>query len=171
MRKLLKLSGYFFGALLGAALAFGGGMPLVPSSPQFNEPSQIVATLNALISQLNGQPLGSGGYAVQPGGIVSLGSFCTASGATPQTCNATRGVVTTNSLATAASTAAAFVINDNLVTANSACGATVGNTASTGTPAISSVVTGAGTITVLLANVATATAFNNTVNINFSCTQ
>jgi hypothetical protein len=155
--------------VLVSATAFAGGVPPIPPNPTYSEPSQIIATLNALINQLNGNALGTGGYAAQPGGVVSLGSFCTASGATPQTCNASRGVVTTNSLATAASTAAAFVINDSLVTAQSACGASIGNTTSTGTPTIASVVTGAGTITVLVANVATAAALNNTVNIVFNC--
>lgn len=172
MKKLVKFAaaiGAFVGGILAAQLIFAGGVPLVPSSATFNEPSQIVSTLNAFVNQLNGNPLGSGGYAAQPGSIVSIGSFCTASGATPQTCNASRGVVTTNSLATAASSTASFVINDSLVAATNACVATIGNTTSTGTPTIAQVVTGAGTITVTIANVNTATALNNTVNLNFSC--
>jgi hypothetical protein len=166
------ITAFVFGLGLGQlAPAHAGGVPIVPSSPQFNEPSQIVSTLNAFINQLNGNPLGSGGYAAQPNGIVSLGSFCTASGSTPQTCNAMRGIVTTNSLATAASSSANFVINNSLITAANACVVGVGNTSSTGTPAIAQVVTGAGTITISLANVNTATAFNNTINLNFTCIQ
>jgi hypothetical protein len=166
LKKLLQ-SLAFVAAL--AVTAYAGGVTTMPSTAPFNEASQTVATWNAFIQYLNGVPGQWTAGATPP--MISLGSFCTASGATPQTCNAQRGVVTTNSLATAASTAATYVINNSLVTANSACAAAIGNTTSTGTPTVASTVTGAGTITVLIANVATAAALNNTLNINFNCIQ
>src|SRR5258708_137830 len=46
-------------------------------------------------------------------------AVCTASGSTPQTCNAASGKVTTASLSTAGATNADFVINNNVVVATS----------------------------------------------------
>ena len=167
LKKLLR-SFAFVAALTMTALA--GGIQSMPTTAPFNEPSQTVATWNAFVQYLNGTAgLYTAGTAPTGTALPSIGAFCSASGGTPQTCNGQRGVITTNSLATAASTAANFVINNSLITANNACTATIGNTTSTGTPTIAQVVTGAGTITVNIANVATAAALNNTVNINFSC--
>ncbi|HYP62268.1 MAG TPA: hypothetical protein VEQ16_00185 [Acidocella sp.] len=167
LKKLLR-SLAFVAALTVTALA--GGIQSMPTTAPFNEPSQTVATWNAFVQYLNGTAgLYTAGTAPTGTALPSIGAFCSASGGTPQTCNGQRGVITTNSLATAASTAANFVINNSLITANNACTATIGNTTSTGTPTIAQVVTGAGTITINIANVATAAALNNTVNINFSC--
>ena len=94
IRKALVTAALFVGAVLGAQLGFGGGIPSIPSSPQFSEPNQIVGTLNSFINQLNGNALGSGGYAAQPLGVVSLGTFCSVSGtSTNEPCNGTRGSV------------------------------------------------------------------------------
>jgi hypothetical protein len=160
-RSLAKL------AAAGAALAFcaaamAAPLPAVPNNGPINP--ALINDLNTLINQLNGYA----GYTGVPQ-IVSFGQTCTASGATPQTCNGQRGVVTTNSLATAASASAAFVINDSFVTSGSSCNVNIGNTTSAGTPTIGSVVAAAGTLTVTIANVNTATALNNTVNLNFWC--
>jgi hypothetical protein len=162
----------FIGLLIVLALppaAWAGGLPLMPSSPTYSEPSQIVGTMNALIQQLNGQT----GYATQPNSIVSLGTFCTASGATPQTCNGSRGVVTTATLTTAAVAAANYVINDSLITAANACRATVtaysGTFHTNGIPYVATVTTGTGTITVSLGNVDATNALNGTVGMTFDC--
>ena len=134
--------------------------------PMFNAVSP---WLNALIQQLNGQT----GYATQPNSIVSLGTFCTASGATPQTCNGSRGVVTTATLTTAAVAAANYVINDSLITAANACRATVtaysGTFHTNGIPYVATVTTGTGTITVSLGNVDATNALNGTVGMTFDC--
>lgn len=173
MRVALKVLFAAALAALSTVAALAGGVPLVPSSPQYNEPSQIVSTLNAFINQLNGNPSGSGGYAAQPGGIVSLGSYCTASGATPQTCNATRGLVTTASLSTAAATNANYVINNSLVSATSVCQVTVasysGTLVTNGYPQPLVVTTGTGTITVSLTNTHAANALSGTVGLAFNC--
>ena len=166
MRKTLIAA---FAATLMASAAHAGGLPLMPSSPTYSEPSQIVGTMNALIQQLNGQT----GYATQPNSIVSLGTFCTASGATPQTCNGSRGVVTTATLTTAAVAAANYVINDSLITAANACRATVtaysGTFHTNGIPYVATVTTGTGTITVSLGNVDATNALNGTVGMTFDC--
>lgn len=166
--------GLFIGAVLGAQLGFGGGVPLIPSSPTFSEPSQIVGTLNTFINQLNGNALGSGGYAAQPAGIISIGSFCQpAAGASPLTCNATRGVAAFTGVATIADGATvSVVINNSLVTAANACQAwiAVDGSAGASAPFVRSTVTGTGTITVALSNAsATATGAAAAYSIGFSC--
>jgi len=103
------------------------------------------------------------------------GVACTASGATPQTCNGTRGVVTTNSLSTAAATNAVYVINNNLVTAASNIGcqtqAYSGTLVTNGYPTILSCVPGPGTITVNITNTHAANALAGTVAIGFTIEQ
>lgn len=99
-------------------------------------------------------------------------STCTATGATPQTCNATKGAVTTGSLTTAALTAASYVINNNLATAASivSCdlAAYSGTFFTAGTPAIGSCTPGAGTITVTILNLHATVALAGTLTINFA---
>lgn len=116
----------------------------------------ITGVLNNIIGQING---------VQ----------CVASGATPQTCNGTRGVVTTNTLSTAAVTNAAFVINNSLVTTNSVmnCNLTAysGTLVTNGVPVILTCVPGASTITVNIYNAGAANALNGTLNISFAVEQ
>src|SRR6266702_3592038 len=91
MRK--QLVGLLAGLALISGYAAATTLPQVPSSATFSEPSQIVATLNALINQLNGLP---GGYTANSGtSIPSIGLYCAnaAAGATPQVCNGSRGLV------------------------------------------------------------------------------
>lgn len=99
------------------------------------------------------------------------GTTCSASGATPQTCNGTRGFVTTNSLATAATTNAAYVINDSSVNAGSLIQCEnlgySGTIVTNGIPVFISCVPGAGTITVNITN-AGANALSGTILIGFS---
>jgi hypothetical protein len=172
MKKLAVTAALFLGALLGATLGFGGGVPNIPSTPTFNEPSQIVSTLNAFINQMNGFPSGSGGYAAQPGGIVSLGTFATASGATPQTANTTRGNVTFTGVTVAGVSTGNVVINNSLITAGNTCRAwlTADNSAAASFPYVRSVVTGTGTITVAISNAAAATSTgSSTFGVGFDC--
>lgn len=116
----------------------------------------MVGVLNTIIGQLNG---------VQ----------CVASGATPQTCNGTRGVVTTNALSTAAVTNAAYVINNSSVTATSVmnCNLTAysGTLVTNGVPVILTCVPGASTITVNIYNAGATNALNGTLNIAFAVEQ
>lgn len=104
-------------------------------------------------------------------GIVQLGqALCTASGATPQTCNGQRGLVTTNSLSTAATTDATFQINDNSVTAASMIQCTLdtysGTMVTNGIPVVTLCVPASGNITVHITNVG-ANAMGGTVGIAF----
>ena len=169
LKKIAAAFGFFVGAL---ALAWAANIPLVPSTPQFNEPSQIVGTLNTFINTLQGQPTAINNNIP---GVVSFGTFCTASGASPQTCNGQRGLVTSGTLTTAAATNANYVINDNLVTAASVCQVTVasysGTLVTNGYPQPLVSTTGAGTITVSLTNTHAANALNGTVGIAFACIQ
>jgi hypothetical protein len=104
-------------------------------------------------------------------GIVTLGVNCTASGATPQTCNGQRGVVTTNSLSTAAGVTAAYVINDSSVTAASVLSCDLqtysGTLFTNGLPTLLTCQPGAGTITIQIGNTAAANALSGTVGIGF----
>jgi len=173
MRKLLLAAGLLLGSILGAVLGFGGGVPTIPSSPTYNEASQIVATLNALINQLNGNALGFGGYAAQPGGIVSLGSFCApAAGASPITCNATRGSAAfTGITITTTGTTQNLVINNSLVTAASDCLAQWQTTFTAGSAVIAAtVVPAAGTLTVANVNAGTTANAVTTGTLAFACT-
>src|SRR6516164_11854564 len=122
LKKLLR-SLAFVAALTVTALA--GGIQSMPTTAPFNEPSQTVATWNAFVQYLNGTAgLYTAGTAPTGTALPSIGAFCSASGATPQTCNGQRGVITTNSLATAASTAANFATAaalNNTVNINFSC--------------------------------------------------
>jgi hypothetical protein len=173
MKKVLLSLALFLGAVAGAAVGFAGGVPPIPSSPTYSEASQIIGTLNALINQLNGLPAGSGGYAAQPGSVISLGSFCRVTGATPVTCTGQRGQITTTTLTTAASTAANYVITDSLITASNTCMASIvsysGTFGTNGIPVINGATVGAGTITLSIGNANATNAFNGTVVVAFSC--
>lgn len=174
MRGFLK-AGLLLAALVASQVAaLAGGLPSVPSTAQFNEPSQIVSTLNAIINQLNGNAAGAGGYAAQPGNIVSLGSFCTngAGGATPQTCTGMRGLVTFTGVTIAAVTNGALVITDTLLTANNTCRAWIvsDNSAAASFPYVRSAVTTTNTLTVNIGNAAAATSTGaSTFGIGFDC--
>jgi hypothetical protein len=106
-------------------------------------------------------------------GIVLLGqAICTVAGATPQTCNGQRGIVTTNSLATAAATDATYVINNASVTASSLVVVTdvgySGTLVTNGYPVLMSAVPGAGTITLHITNLHGANALSGTVKLGFA---
>lgn len=104
-------------------------------------------------------------------GIIYPGA-CTASGATPQTCNGPSGAVTTASLSTAAATNAAYVINNSAVTAASRVHCTVmgysGTLVTNGYPQIITCVPTAGVITANITNTHAANALSGTVAIAFT---
>lgn len=97
---------------------------------------------------------------------------CTVSGATPQTCNAMRGAVTSASLTTAALTNAAYVINNNKVLTTSVVTCVLlgysGTIVTNGIPAIVTCVPAAGTITANITNLHGTNALSGTVTIGFS---
>lgn len=116
----------------------------------------MVGVLNNMASQVNG-------------------SLCNASGVSPQTCNGTRGSVTTGTLTTAAATNATYVINNSLVTAASIviCDALAysGTLVTNGYPMVMVCTPGAGTITVNITNVHPSNALNGTLTIGFGLAQ
>jgi hypothetical protein len=169
IRKALTAAALFVGAVLGAQLGFGGGMPPLPSSSQFNEPSQIVSTLNAFINQMNGFPAGQGGYAVQPNSTPSLGLYCSASGATPQVCNGNRGAVSFTGTTVAADAAVTVTITNSTITTASGCTGTIqNNPTAAASPFVSSITPTAGSMAVVLGNPGTTTG-SVTLTVGFNC--
>jgi hypothetical protein len=166
MRKIIA-------ALLALALssiaALAGGIPFFPAGP-VPDTAAIITALNQWIQTLNGlaTPLNNNTPAV-----VAAGSFCTATGVSPQTCNAQRGLVTTGTLTTAAATNANFVINNSVVLASSVCEANVvsysGTLVTNGYPVVMISGTAAGVLTVALTNVHPSNALNGAVGIGFMC--
>jgi len=73
MRKILST---LAAVLVSAGVAFAGTIALLPSTSQFNEPNQIVATLDYLITQING---------VSEGVVASLQAPVTTTGTTANT--------------------------------------------------------------------------------------
>lgn len=102
---------------------------------------------------------------------MALGTFCTAAGATPQTCNGLRGIVTTGTLTTAANTASTYVINDSSITSSSliACvlQAYSGTYVTNGLPEVMDCKAGSGTLTVDFANTNGTNALNGTLKFGF----
>lgn len=156
------------GLLMTITAALGASLPLVPSTSQFSEPSQIVGTMNALVQQLNGQA----GYTTA-NSIVSLGSFCqSAAGATPRTCSAQRGTASFTSLAIgAAATTETVVITNTSVTAASICQAQwiTAFTAGSGI-VVATVVPTAGSLSIVSANAGATTNTVTTGTLGFNCT-
>ena len=167
MRKILAA----LVAVLFSAGAFAATIPNLPSTSQYSEPSQIVATLNALINQLNGLP---GGYTANSGtSIPSIGLYCAnaAAGATPQICNGSRGLVAYTGITVAATgTTQTLVITDSLITAASACQAQW-NTAFTAGSAVlaATVVPSAGSLSVVNVNAGSTTNAITTGTLEFNC--
>jgi hypothetical protein len=163
MRKLLAT---IAAVVASALIAYAASVPGIPSTPTFNEPSQIVSTLNTLINQLNG----AAGYA--PAQNISLGSSGVASGATPVTLNAQRGVVSFTGVGTLVTGAVTtLTMTNSSVAANSQCFAQVqsGGAAGSG-PYISTATPTAGSLAMILANGGTtATGAAQTFAIAFNC--
>ncbi len=162
-----KLLGAAFAAIFASGLAaLAANLPSL-TGPQ--DPSQLNATVNALINQLGGGP-GYSGTAQ----VVSLGTYGTISGGTPQILNTQRGIVSFTGVATLVTGAVTtLTITNSLVTAASACEAHVqsGGAAGSG-PYVSTVTPTTGSLAVILANGGTtATGATQTFAIAFNCYQ
>lgn len=157
-----------FALIAGAVIGLAAPIPFVPSTAPFNEPNQEVATLNALINQLNGQT----SYA--PAQLISIGQFCAnTAGATPQTCNGQRGIASfTGVTAAGNANSAAQVINNSFLTAASNCQVNINGTTAAGAsgPVVSTAIPGAGTLTVIISNTTATTTGASTFNLGFNCT-
>ena len=155
------------GLVASAVIAMAASVPLLPSSPTYSEPSQIQATINAVIQMLNGQ----GTYATAPA-TISIGSSCqNTAGASPQICNGQRGLASFTGLSTQATGAVqTLTITNSAVTAASVCHVqqTTAGTAGSGV-AVAYVVPTAGSLAVTLVNGGTTTNSVTTATLGFYC--
>lgn len=153
--------------LASALIAYAANLPNVPSTGQYAEPSQIVGTVNALVQQLNG----NAGYA--PAQSVSLGSYGTASGATPVVLNTQRGIVSFTGVATIATggVAATQTMTNSSITAQSQCFAQIMTGGAAGSaPYVSQVTPAAGSVAIIIANGGTtSTGAAATFAISYVC--
>jgi hypothetical protein len=115
--------------------------------------------VNSVISNINNAPSLQFAVAYPTAVTGSAGA---------STCNAPKCIITTESLATAASSTYTETITDSAVAANTMCFASV-TTAGTGVPVVANITPSAGSAVMKIQNVATAAAFNNTLTINFFC--
>ncbi len=171
MRKLAATITAFVLTVVLAGFALAGGVPAVPSNPTWNEPSQLLNTLNTFIRTLNGVPTDMGSVAVP-----SLGSYCTGSGAASAavTCNGTRGQVTFTSVGNLAPGAVVTVtVKNSAVNAPSACsGQIISNGGTAGSaPYVSTISIAGQTMSLLLGNGATQGTGTATLVIGFNCFQ
>ena len=157
--------------LVYAGAAFAGGVPLIPSTSQFSEPSQILNTLNTFIRTLNGRTT-----AIGTPGNVSLGKFCTGSSSTTAvTCNGSRGILSLSSVATIASgNYIDFTVTNTNITAGSACSFQVldGDNDAGSAPAVAQAVPTTNTLSFRLINGASAaTGAAKAYTVGFNCFQ
>lgn len=156
------------GLIASAAVAFGAGLPLMPSTGQYSEPSQIVGTMNALIQQLNGQT----GYATATP-VIGFGSYCTntTGGASPQICNGQRGAVLFTGITVAATgTTQTIVVTDSSIAANSVCMTNLITAFTAGSGVVLATATpSAGSLSVVLVNAGTTTNAVTTGTLGFNC--
>ncbi len=169
---MFKKIGIALLAFLLATPVLAGGIPQIPSSPTYSEPSQIVPTLNAFINQLNGNALGVGGYAAQPNNAVSLGSLCQpAAGGSPLTCNGQRMIAAFTGITVGVTdTLQTLTITNSSITTASACNANW-NTAFTAGSAlmVSTIVPSAGSLAILVTNTAATTNVVTTGTLAVNC--
>jgi hypothetical protein len=160
-------------AFLLSVPAFAGGVPQIPATSQYSEPSQIVGTLNALINQLNGNGTGLGGYAALSNNAVSLGSLCQpAAGASPLTCNGQRMIAAFTGLSSllATGTTQTVVITNSSITAQSACTAQWITAFTAGSAIIAATVTpSAGSLSIVNVNAGSTTNAVATGTLAVNC--
>lgn len=156
------------GLVFSAAVASAGQIPLLPSSPNYSEPSQVQPTINSVIQMLNGQ----GQYATAPG-TISIGSQCAnaAAGGTPQTCNGQRGAVAyTGITPTTTGTNQTLVITNSAVAANSICTANFITAFTAGSAmTVATVTPSAGSLSVVVVNAGTTANAVTTGTLGFNC--
>lgn len=167
---MLKRIAYALTGLVASALiAMSASMPILPSTSQYSEPSQIIGTINAVIQQLNGQA----GYAAA-NSTVSIGSYCTntTGGASPQVCAGQRGEVLFTGITVAAtSTNQVLTITNANVAANSTCHANF-KTAFTAAAVLTvgQIVPTAGSLAISISNSGSGTNAVTTGTLAFYCT-
>lgn len=86
------------------------------------------------------------------------------------TLNKASGVITTESLTTAAGAVYTLTLTDSVVLATDQCFASIQlGTSTTGTPALTGVKPTANTLTIFVQNIHASAAFNGTLKISFMC--
>ena len=121
----------------------------------------IAATGDGTNISLTLTPKGTGKILINDSGTVA------ASGGAA-TLNRQLGVVTTESLSTAAGATYTLTLTDSKISATSVLMASVGlGTSTAGTPVVAGVVPGAGSATIVVQNIHAANAFNGTLVIHF----
>ena len=100
----------------------------------------------------------------------SLSGLCgTATGTSNASTLANKcGVITTESATTAAGATFTETVTDTVVAATDLCFASV-STGGTGTPAVTKVTPGSGSLVVVVQNIHASAAFNNTLAISYLC--
>lgn len=166
MRKVLST----LAAVLASGLvAFATTLPFVPSNPTFSDPSAIVATLNAVINQLNGNV----GYTGTAQGVVSIGAFCSGSAASGSavTCNGQRGTAAYTAITVGANGTSTQTITNSSVTAASNCSGQLQTAtgAAGSTPFVSSITASAGSLSVILGNGSATSTGSVTLTVGFNC--
>ena len=165
MKKLLLGLGLLL--LSGAALA--ANLPLInpATNPGMNEPSQLINSLNQVITQLNGGQ----GYA--PAQVVSSGTFCTngTAGGSPQICNGQRGAVLFTGITVAATgTNQTIVVTNSAVTTASNCTAQWNTAFTAGSGVVvGSVTPTAGSLSIVTVNAGTTTNAVTTGTLGINC--
>lgn len=162
--------------LLGGATTTLAGLQVAQTASRVND-VLITPGVTGTAATITGATAGADananlGIAGNGTGLVLLGqTMCTVTGASPQTCNGQRGIVTSGTLTTAAATNAAYTVNNSSVTASSLVMCTdqgySGTLVTNGYPIIMTCVPGSGTITVNITNTHAANALNGTVKIGF----
>jgi hypothetical protein len=97
------------------------------------------------------------------------GASSATSTAAAATLDKTAGQITTEALTTAAGATYTFTLTNSLIAATSIVLVTVGKgTATTGEPVVQFVTPAAGSVVILIRNVAASAALNGTITINFA---
>lgn len=165
--NLRKIVYALTGLVASAAVSMAATIPLLPSSATYSEPSQIQATINAVIQMLNG----NGTYATAPA-VISIGTSCAGTaGASPVTCNGQRGTAPFTGITVAATgTNQTLTITNSAIAANSICHVqpTTAFTAGSGVT-VATVVPAAGSMAVVLVNAGTTTNAVTTGTLGFYC--
>lgn len=101
-------------------------------------------------------------------GVLGLRSGTVTGSAGAATLNRQTGVITTESLTTAAGASFTETLTNSEVAAADMCFASV-TTGGTGSPAVTKVTPAAGSLVIVVQNVHASAAFNNTLKIAYAC--
>lgn len=101
--------------------------------------------------------------------VASKGTATATAGAA--TLHALAGVVTSESITTAAGATYTLTLTNSLINAGSVINANADKASSAGMPVVTSVTAGSGSATIIVQNVHASAAFNNAIKIHFNIIQ